>query len=384
MPIRILCPEGCRFVAPVRQAGKQIRCPKCKTVLRIPALDESADTGSERLVILTAERVGDSGPEIEPVGATAAPRSVNIDVQGSSDRFELPEVTAPLAPLAEPAIPERIADPAETAPPNESPRSIALTARDEAEQSAAPLVPAVDPPAAADVARRETDEPSRLVPSSTTRTESGTRSDDGASPDRELPIVEPLFERPTPVVALPTIRLDEVRLAVFEGRRHQQLYEMTRRSIARIIAFLILLLGLANVLIGAWQSGWLTNPSTAELRSWAIVLILVGALHAAYAALLAQVGDWSAHWVAAVFLLGVATVSAAFAVVLALAPAEHLVIRWLELPRLLQFKGAIWSLCMVLMASSLAWWCGREALRWRDTVRCSTIADEGTTLPPSP
>lgn len=378
MPIRILCPEGCRFVAPVRQAGKQIRCPKCKTVLRIPALDESTDTGAERLVILTAERVGDSKPEIEPIRPVTENGSANIDVRVSPDRFELPAVAAPPLPFAEPPIPEGIAEPAEAVRSTESLQPIEVAAGDERDESATPLVTAVDPFPSTVAAQEPADEASLPVPPSTSRWESLGGADEGSSVAPDLPIIVPPIERPTPVVALPTIRLDEVRLAVFEGRRHQQLYEMTRRSIARIIAFLILLLGLANVLIGAWQSGWLTNPSTAELRSWAIVLILIGALHAAYAALLAQVGDWSAHWVAAVFLLGVATVSAAFAVVLALAPAEHLVIRWLELPRLLQFKGAIWSLCMVLMASSLAWWCGREALRWRDTIRRSAVFDEGT------
>jgi len=310
MPIRILCPEGCRFVAPTRQAGRQVRCPKCRTVLKLPELPAAPEVPGETLVILKAVRVGDSRPEIEPIRRPA-------DSQASSGGVKPSERAAPR--------------PVENA---------------DASIAEAPLV--VEPAAP--------------------ESERSARSDMATSFIPVALAIGPISGTAEAVSALPEIRLDHGRLVAFESRRHQAMYEMTRRSIGRVIAFCVLLLGLTNILIGAWQSGWLTNPATAQLPSWAIVLIFIGALHAAYAALLAQVGDWSGNWVTAIFLLAVAVIAAAATVVLGVARPDHPLIRWLELPRILQLKGAIWSLCMVLMAASLAWWCGREALLWRRTV----------------
>jgi len=244
---------------------------------------------------------------------------------------------------------------------SESPRSMETPVLETSPSEQVPSAAAIQ-----DQAYRDTDMPkstlSDLIPS-------GAASSDmpfGAAPVVETAVS--LASGSVTISAVPAIQLDRSRLAVFEVKRHQASFETTRRTVARIIAFLILCLGIANIAIGLIQSGWIMNPATSELRTWAIVLILLGGLHGAYAALLAQISDWSAHWVSAIFLLLVAISSAAAAVVLGLARPDHGLIQWLELPTLLQVQGAIWSLCMVLMSASLAWWCGREAISWRTVV----------------
>ena len=67
-------------------------------------------------------------------------------------------------------------------------------------------------------------------------------------------------------------------------------------------------------------------------------------------------------------MLAVAAGYACSSVVLGLAGMENVFVRWLELPVVLKSKGAIWSMCMVLVAASLAWWSGREAMHWKQTL----------------
>ena len=167
---------------------------------------------------------------------------------------------------------------------------------------------------------------------------------------------------------LPTILLDEDRLEAFQMRQNVRVFEDSRLSVGRIIAFLIALVGIANIVLALWQSGWLTEPGVNRLQMWATVTIMIGALHLAYAFFMTQLRDWSANWVAAVFLLGVAAAYACCSVVLGLAGMDNLLVQWLELPSILKAKGAIWSLCMVIISASLAWWSGREAMHWRQTV----------------
>lgn len=501
MPLRVVCPEGCRFTAPTRQAGRQVRCPRCRTVLKIPEIDGALEPNGERMIILKAERVGDSQPEVAPPRAgektatppvpppppaasklpaspankppvakgtpaasdSKAPRSQPVPPPPPLPPSAKPRPSlttgepapkkspSPSKPIPKPAEKPTAAKTSNTAPLNTAPSKTSplTTARAPSKETPAP---SAEPPSAEIEFVSSTaivkDIPAAVEPQSLTAPAIETSNETSVSsppslviePAASVPqesaivflepapaaaqevliIDEPLAKAPaeTPVVETPiesvvepeqaaipsplqdsqsslpvivvapsakeipaaslesaamvqvniqtdALTLDTERMMAFEQRRHQGVFEKARKSVCRVIAFCILLIGAANFLLGAWQSGWLTNPATAQLQSWAVVLMFLGALHAAYAAFLAQIADWSAHWVAAAFLLIVAAISAACAVVLGIAPAEHTVIRWLELPRLLQLKGAIWSICMVLMTASLAWWCGREALYWR-------------------
>ena len=397
MPLRVVCPEGCRFTAPTRQAGRQVRCPRCRTVLRIPALDEAQEPTGERLIILKAERVADSKPERPGPTASSATSEPPAPPPRKTRPSAAPPVPPPVATAASsprsktdsaaPVDPPRVpnheiteplsSDASADAPIEQSGRdrdatsssaNVALTDSVRAEsREEVPEVPAHEEPRAAQGARDfELDRPS----------DAEVGKDEPAhslvgNVSEVVPIGRPHFSltsATSPEATSATFDFDTSRLAVFERRRHQEVFKTSRKSVCRIIAFCILLVGVSNVLLGAWLSGWLTNPATAQLRTWAVVLIFLGALHAAYAAYLAQIADWSAHWVAATFLLVIASISAGAAVLLGMASAEHAVVRWLELPRLLQLKGAIWMTCMVLMSASLAWWSGREALYWRGTM----------------
>lgn len=484
MPLRVVCPEGCRFTAPTRQAGKQVRCPRCRTVCRIPEIDAPTEPNGERMIILKAQRVGDSQPELKPqrrpssevpsvtpppLPNAQSPKSPDTQAHatkppstaaqsrsnGSRERTQNSssqpkekqtprQATAPVndsatapktkPPIGRPVDPRPVPEqgtPAVHVPTSDglsTPSTVRSTDNQQhsgplsEESVSAPPTPlstaarAIEPtpsPARFDGPMEESTnqrmdeavskEDSKEVVTDSNSTDSAVQTltnnepmaveelGSGEEPQAEqgpASVLEPVAAATSfPVIIVtdsaPTLgravesvepsvdfvssmSLDTERLAVFEQRRHQGVFEKARKSVCRMIAFCILLVGLANFLLGAWQSGWLTNPATAQLQSWAVVLMFLGALHAAYAAFLAQIADWSAHWVAAAFLLGVAAVSAASAVLLGVAPAEHVIVRWLELPRLLQLKGAIWSICMVLMTASLAWWCGREALYWRN------------------
>ncbi len=293
MSLRVICPQGCRFVLPLSEAGRQVVCPECQAALAIPDLplrspkNENivSDLVSD-LVIVTAKAIHDEAVTISPEDSATQDPSLPIVVAWDEPSGRLPNLSL------------------------------------ESDQ----VLPVID-----------VDDP-QVIP---------TQED----------------------LALPEIVLDDDRLEAFEIRQNVRAFETSRRSIARIIAFFIAVLGCANIVLALWQSGWLDEGGTEHLQMWATVSVMIGVIHLAYAFFLSQLGDWSANWVAASFLLAVAAGYASASVVLGFAGMDNVFVQWLELPVVLQTKGAIWSACMVLITASLAWWCGREAMHWRQTVQ---------------
>ena len=298
MSLRVICPEGCRFLLPLSEAGHSVTCPECNTRLDVPEVSQTlrrGDRAQSELVIVSATNVEktrkfdqDPGPSPDifmPVVISTEGHGSEGDFTGrpANDRFIRPIDSGPVLPSIE------------------------------AVQSS-------------------------FVP---------TQED----------------------LELPEIVLDDDRLEAFEARQNVRAFETSRRSVARIIAFLMAVVGMSNVVLALWQSGWLEGSTTERLQMWATVSILIGMGHLAYAFFLSQVADWSANWVVAAFLLAVAAGYACGGVLLGFAGVDNVFVQWLELPTMLKTKGSIWSTCMVLVSASLAWWCGREAMHWRQTVR---------------
>lgn len=289
MSLRVICPQGCRFVLPLSEAGRQVVCPECETMVAIPDLplrsSKNESTASD-LVIVTARTV-------------------------------------------------------------EEARTSTSSKASEAHESILPVVISLDGP-------------------------SGAWPYVSSEPDQVLPIIDVEDSRIIPTqedLELPDIVLDDDRLEAFEIRQNVRAFETSRRSVARIIAFLVAAVGCMNVILALWQSGWLNETGSEHLQIWATVSVMIGVIHLAYAFFLSQLGDWSANWVVAAFLLVVAAGYASASVVLGFAGMDNVFVQWLELPVMLKTKGSIWSACMVLITASLAWWCGREAMHWRQTVQ---------------
>lgn len=289
MSLRVICPQGCRFVLPFSEAGRHVVCPECETTIAIPDLplrSPKNDSAASDLVIVTATTVEEAGTSVSLKGSKATEQSLPVVVSLDGSLGDMPNLSTE---------------------PNQ-------------------VLPMID-------------------------------VDDA----RVMPTQEDL--------ELPDIVLDDDRLEAFEIRQNVNAFETSRRSVARIIAFLVAVVGCTNVVLALWQSGWLNETGSDHLQMWATVSVMVGVIHLAYAFFLSQVGDWSANWVVAAFLLAIAAGYASASVVLGFAGMDNVFVQWLELPVMLKTKGSIWSACMVLITASLAWWCGREAMHWRQTVQ---------------
>ena len=60
MSLRVICPEGCRFLLPLSEAGHSVTCPECNTRLDVPEVSQSlrrGDRAQSELVIVSATHV---------------------------------------------------------------------------------------------------------------------------------------------------------------------------------------------------------------------------------------------------------------------------------------------------------------------------------------
>jgi hypothetical protein len=110
------------------------------------------------------------------------------------------------------------------------------------------------------------------------------------------------------------------------------------------------------------------GPGTIFVARWAFVLLLIGALEAAYGIYLIQLPDWSSARVVTAMLLAPAALYAmALAVVLIADPGGWLLgSAGLQLAdRLAGGKAALWCVCMISLSTLIAFFAGRLAASWR-------------------
>jgi hypothetical protein len=122
------------------------------------------------------------------------------------------------------------------------------------------------------------------------------------------------------------------------------------------------------------QSAEIDAPPVAR---WALVLFFLAVVQMAYAVYLFQLPDWSSVWVVTVLLL---TQAAGYAGVLGIvltSDTSGLLVgaQGLQLAdKLADGKAALWCLCMVSVATILAFFAGRMSLTWQRAERVLRLA----------
>ncbi len=389
MPLLVHCPHGCQIRVPVSRAGRVVRCPECKTAIRIAQLDVSALTGKE-LIPCTAklakkrsaeEQSTDDAdmltPKLEvtettsqlqsrtvlpdeidaarresskthdpPIGRRIEPAGENQRVVPEEELQGLdPEIQKVVkAPLRVPPVlnsrPWRKVQPLKTVEPDGSLKPLDL----EIATNKPPVtsIPLVNP------AENTANTPASSLPA-------------GSTPLPQTPIVSS-----PPVINLAIA--DSAGEIVMDRKSWQQRLRdanADRTVLARILAFFLLLVAVVNIVPAAyhWQS-WAQLDDTVDMPRWIYLQVFVGAMYLIYAAFLAQIPDWSALRSVSVALLVVAF---GFGVVSTglLVGGQGTMAGLLGIPFALVRQAGIWCVAMLCLATVMSFWAGKESSNWR-------------------
>ena len=184
--------------------------------------------------------------------------------------------------------------------------------------------------------------------------------------DLEMPVV---FDRDEPQEEMP----GEIQIEMEGGDENHETYEKDRRFLSKFFGFCFVVLGITIAAPAIYACIlWQQNGAVDLIPRWVYLLIFVGSLHLVYSIFLFQLPDWSSLWAVAVVLLSLSSIYAIFCAAIWLGDGESVVIRFLQLPTVVQNQGAIWCALMVTLSCLVSYLCGREAINWHRTQRWLT------------
>jgi hypothetical protein len=374
MPQRIKCPTGHSLIVADDRAGRTLRCPRCGESVLVPgeagvvslASDSSAAPPvSERrespeespivAVTVPSTAIAPSRPILKPQQPPCQSRPAAAPIKPKSR--VLPVVTS--APGPPPiSLPATVSEPPAAIPPVVSPPVIELPAPDP------PPLPPVEPspPAKEEpVAEDSRLDGSLALPDSPAPSESATESSGDIAAFLHLQFADqPAFAAPprSPVAARRS--LDD------DASRTLGVYQL---AAALVAAALFSVAPAVWDLVEYIRIDDLDAPFVAR---WALVLFFLGIVQLAYAVYLFQLPDWATVWVVTVLLLLMAAGYAAVLGMVLISDGDGLLVgpHGLQLAdKLAGGQAALWCLCMVCVATILAFFAGRMSVRWRAAER---------------
>ncbi len=318
MPLRVHCPSRCLLRLPTNRAGKVVRCPECKSVLRIPGVSES-EQASGKPIPVEAQLVTPAG------GGPATIESANVFVP---EPAEDASATQPVA--IEP--PEFLRNIVESAP------------------ALGGTVDAAPNPAAAG-----------HNDSRNFRSVAGGR----AAASGEPPGTGSTGLNPGSDPGVPEIGFSPTSALNWAERLSQAIAE--KYLVGRLFAVGMIVAGGFDFFPLAWSlSG---RESVDGLPFWCWILGLVAGLHLVYALFAWQVRDWSALSAVATVELFWAAVLAAVVMALTLGGAQGAMAQWLGLGVASVRSAVIWCLARLCLAVIISYLLGREVYLWQRTER---------------
>lgn len=315
MPLRVHCPGGCLLRLPTNRAGKMVRCPRCKSIIRIPLVSAS-ELASGKPIPVQAEAVRQDTRDqmVEPADALVA-EPADDDTGAAQGIIEPPDFLVSLG---------------ESLPANDEPAETPAIGRS--------VRPGQPPEVARDGAKQETPDLQRPV-----------SIVDNVSTLRKI----------GHVATAPTNWTERLSLAIAE-----------KYLVGRFFAIGMIVAGafdLFPVVWIAWKGAAAGGPG--GLPFWCWIMALVAALHLVYALLLWQIRDWAALAAVAGVQLFWAAVLAAVVMSLTLGGGQGAVARWLGLGVASTRSGVIWCTARLCLAVIVSYLLGREVYLWRRTER---------------
>lgn len=455
MPLLVNCPNECQFRVPASRAGRVVRCPKCKSAVRIADLNQAVvDHGQViELPAKLAKKKSDSSPErssekqagvadvpIKPPSTTAeSPNLASFEPGTHAVKADdAPTTSAPTTPHLpideeelkhfDPAIQRVLQSPPRVPPVMHSrpwrrveplteinsvgdvpPLELGVPERkietsvdqpvaknnladndeqwSKRSQSAALEIPglaALVPQDPLDEYQRPSEIPESMsavideshresIASMEAQEDSSSTSaqlEDAISVSDAISSSE-LAAIPTkPIVTKPpVIKLDitppETESEVDKKSWEQRLNDANadRRMLARFLAGCLFLIAIVNIVpaVSHWY-GWATIAENTPLPRWIYLQIFVGAIYTVYSIFLLQISDWSALRSVSVAMLVFAF---SFGVISTGLLVGETFAGVLGIPYSLNRRAAIWCVAMLILATLMSYWAGKESSNWR-------------------
>lgn len=317
MPLIVDCPNGCIIRMPLSRAGRIVRCPRCKSALRIPSISESVLNSGKPVPCIAriARRIKPEADEVTPaVALDDSPIAV----------VDSPPATASQTQSAAPRLPVPTwVKPVEKRKPRPMP---------------------VPEPSA------ESAESSASTAQSVGRTISGL---------------------PAKPASIQMIDLDATDDRVFDDpaeRNWEDRLEHAntdRKYLAWFFAMCLCCVAIINIVpaLYHWYS-WTQLAESMPLPRWIYIQIFVGAIHLVYAIFLAQIPNWSAMRAVSVAMLAVAFVFGFISTGLLIGGGQGNLTGFLGIPYTLSRQACIWCVAMLCLATLMSYWGGKESSNW--------------------
>ena len=396
MPLQVQCPNGCTVRMSVNRAGRVVRCPRCKSAIRIPKFTESQLQTREPIpcVAKIAKRKPKAKQSTEskdaPVAAPIAQQVVEPKVKPSPlepssakpnsvkaanptpapDRAKskpaLPNPIPPTRPnpvkptVANDQKTENIPVTSESTPHLKVPSPVA------SEKVKTPLAKAEDSQVAKKDLPKDLSKPLVDVP---------VPSSELTFPPmalKERKLEESFADSPNPRSSTPIINLDDSYQgpAVVEEEKDwgARLKEANadRQTLARFFALVLCLVAIVNMVPAIYHwFHWLQLTESLALPRWIYIQIFVGAIHLVYAIFLAQIPDWSAMRAVSVAMLAVAFVFGFVSTGLLIGGGQGNLTGFLGIPYALSRQACIWCVAMLCLATLMSYWGGKESSNWQ-------------------
>jgi len=334
-------------MVPDSRAGKSVRCPKCEAEVQVPERMHPAEAPPV-VVGSTLPSAPTSMPSTE---ATPPPLSVSeLQTQpppivvGSSELTQVAEVaknSSDIPPIAPPVI--------------ESPPVVALP---EAMSGKASPEVAVVPASALVTEEAFTPAAPKGVVASTQGTPSatvqqslpGTAQSPASAPISSSPSASWMTRIADWGSSMPAAIEIEISTRQWGGQL----------AVGLLVAALFSCGPSAIDLVDYWR-----NPEEQFVARWALLLLALGLLQAAFALYVWQLADWTSLWVLTIVSLAVASGFAMMLGVILVAGQESQLMTALQLQdRLIGNKAQLWCLCMIAVYTVLAFFAGRACTFW--------------------
>ena len=380
MPLRIKCPTGHTLIVPEDRAGRTVRCPRCEQAVVVPGIVRQPvePPAAKPSPVNVPKR--SAAPLPEPAKAIA-PAGSKPKAKISSQRPKTVESARPTEPLAPPPIveppvlePPPVVDfPADDPPPvvDFVPHEPAVVEPDLIEPPIIP--PPVVPPEIVEAIPLEPPPPRPLV-------------DDlyeaaAAEPPLATPVVElapaeiqaPLAAPGPAPLSLPAPQVaphvEDVPAPPVHAPLPGVLHERSKVLVVYQLAAALIAAALFSMAPAAWDIvDYWRIPESHFVARWALVLIFLGTLQLAYGVYVIQLPDWGTVWVVTLYSLGLATLYAMLLGVTLLSPESGAIVSFLQLgDKIAGSKASLWCVCMVSVATLLAFFAGRLSVRWHKT-----------------